>query len=64
MYKNKQTNKQTKKTQQQQQRTKQNKKQISLLSCSTLCTKIPHDRLIDILHKVVDLVFKEGTSEY
>ena len=31
---------------------------------STLYTKIPHNKLLDILYKVVDFVFKGGTVDY
>ena len=31
---------------------------------SALYTKIPHDKLLDVLYKVVDLVFKGGTRDY
>ena len=43
---------------------RKNAKQISTFDFSTLYTKIPHDKLLDILHKVVDVVFKEGTRDY
>ena len=39
-------------------------KKISTFAFSTLYTKIPHDKLIDILYKVVDFVFKRGTMDY
>ena len=35
-----------------------------MFNFSTLYTKIPHDKLLDILCKVVDLVFKGGTRDY
>ena len=37
---------------------KKNAKQIRTFDFSTLYTKIPHDKLLDILYKVVDFVFK------
>ena len=37
---------------------KKNAKQISTFDSSTLYTKIPRDKLLDILYKVVDFVFK------
>ena len=43
---------------------RKNAKQISTFDFSTLYTKIPHDQLLDILHKVVDFVFKGGTRDY
>ena len=43
---------------------RKNVKQISTFDFSTLYTKIPHDKLLDILYKVVDFVFKEGTWDY
>ena len=43
---------------------RKNAKQISTFDFSTLYTKIPHDKLLDILHKVVDFVFKRGTRDY
>ena len=39
-------------------------KQISTFDFSTLYTKIPHDKLLDILHKVCRFVFKGGTRDY
>ena len=38
-------------------------KQISTFNFSTLYTKKPHDKLHDILYKVVDFVFKGGTRD-
>ena len=38
--------------------------QKSTFDFSTLYTKIPHDKLLDILYKVIDFVFKEGTRDY
>ena len=43
---------------------RKNAKQISTFDFSTLYTKIPHDKLLDILYKVVDFVFKGGTRDY
>ena len=42
---------------------RKNAKQISPLDFSTLYTKIPHDKLLDILLKVVDFVFKGDTRD-
>ena len=42
---------------------RKNAKQISTLDFSTLYTKIPRDKLFDILYKVVDFVFKGGTRD-
>ena len=42
---------------------RKNAKQISTFDFSTLYTKIPHDKLLDILYKVVDFVFKGGTRD-
>ena len=42
---------------------KKNAKQISPFDFSTLYTKIPHDKLLDILLKVVDFVFKGDTRD-
>ena len=42
---------------------RKNAKQISTFDFSTLYTKVPHDKLLDILHKVVDFVFKGGTTD-
>ena len=43
---------------------RKNDKQINTFDFSTLLyTKIPHDKLLDILYKVVDFVFKGGTSD-
>ena len=41
-----------------------NAKQISTFDFSTLYTKIPHDKLLHILYKLVDFVFKGGTRDY
>ena len=43
---------------------RKNAKQISTFDFSTLCTKICHDKLLDILYKVVDFVLKGGTRHY
>ena len=43
---------------------RKNAKQISMFDFSMLYTKIPHDKLPDILYKVVDFVFKGGTRDY
>ena len=37
---------------------RKNAKQMSTFDFSTRCTKIPPDKLLDILYKVVDFVFK------
>ena len=34
---------------------------VSSFDFSTLYTKIPHDKLIDVLNKIIDFVFKGGT---
>ena len=39
-------------------------KKLSTFNFSTLYTKIPHDKLLDILYKVVDFVFRGGTRDY
>ena len=41
-----------------------NAKQISTFDFSPLYAKIPHDKLLDILYKAVDFVFKGGTRDY
>ena len=41
-----------------------NAKQISTFDFSTLHTKKPHYKLLDILYKDVDFVFKGGTRDY
>ena len=41
-----------------------NAEQISTFNFSTLYTKIPHDKLLDISYKVVYYVFKGGTRDY
>ena len=43
---------------------RKNAKQISTSNFSTLYTKIRHDKLLDILCKVLDFVFKGGTVDY
>ena len=43
---------------------RKNPKQISTFDFSTLYTKIPHDKLLDFLYKVVDFVFKRDTRDY
>ena len=43
---------------------RKNAKQISTFDFSTVYTKIPHDKLFDILYKLVDFVFKGGTRDY
>ena len=42
---------------------RENAKQIRTFDFSTLYTKIPHGKLLDILYKVVDFVFKGGTRD-
>ena len=42
-------------------RDRRSAKCISSFDFSTLYTKIPHDKLIDVLNKIVDFVFKGGT---
>ena len=42
---------------------RKNAKQISTFDFSTLYTKTPHDKLLDILYKVVDFVFKGVTRD-
>ena len=41
-----------------------NAKQIRAFNFSTLYTKTPHDKLLDILYKVLNFVFKGGTRDY
>ena len=48
----------------QNQQKKKNAKQISTFNFSTLYKKIPHDKLLDISYKVVDLAFEGGTRDY
>ena len=43
---------------------RKNAKQIITFDFSTLYTNIPHDKLLDILYKFVDFVFKGGTRDY
>ena len=37
---------------------------MSIFDIYTLDAQIPFDKLLDILYKVVDLVFKRGTTDY
>ena len=39
-------------------------KQINTFVFSTLYVKVPHDKLLDFLYKVVDSIFKGGTRDY
>lgn len=43
---------------------RRNAKQISTFDFSTLYTKIPHDKLLEVLFDVVDFVFKGGSRDY
>ena len=43
---------------------RKNAKQTSTFNYSTLYTKIPHDKLLDILYKVVDFILKGGNRDY
>ena len=43
---------------------RKNAKQISTFDFSTLYTKIPHDKLLEVLYETVDFVFKGGTRDY
>ena len=43
---------------------RKNAKQVSTFNVSTLYTKILHDKVHDILCKVVDFVFKGSTRDY
>ena len=43
---------------------RKNAKQIRTFDFSTLYTKIPHDKLLHILYKVADFVFKGGNRDY
>ena len=36
---------------------------VSSFDFSTLYTKIPHDKLLEVLHKIIDFVFKGGTRD-
>ena len=38
-------------------------KSVSSFDFSTLYTKIPHDKLLDVLKKIVDFIFKGGTRK-
>ena len=42
---------------------RKNAKQVSTFNVSTLYTKILHDKVHDILYKVVDFVFKGSTRD-
>ena len=42
---------------------RKNSKQISIFDFSTLCTKIPHDKLLGVYYKIVDSVFKGVTRD-
>ena len=50
--------------QNQQKEKIQNKFFVLQNDFSTLYTKIPHGKLLDILYKVVDFVFKVGNRDY
>ena len=43
---------------------RKNTRQTSRFDFCTLYTNIPHDKLLDILYKVVDFMFKRGTTDY
>ena len=43
---------------------RKNAKQVGIFDFSTLCKNIPHDKLLDVLYKVVDFVFKGGARDY
>ena len=43
---------------------RKNERQISTFNFSTLYTEILHDKLLDILYKVVGFMFKGGTRDY
>ena len=38
-------------------------KSVSSFDFSTLYTKIPHDKLLDVLYKIIDFAFKGGTND-
>ena len=38
-------------------------KSVSSFDFSTLYTKIPHDKLFDVLYKIIDFAFKGGTND-
>ena len=38
-------------------------KSMSTFDYSTLCTKIPHDKLLYVLNEITDFVFKGGTRD-
>ena len=42
---------------------RKNAQQISTFDFSTLYTKIPHDKLLEVLYNVIDFVFKGGTRD-
>ena len=37
---------------------------MSTFDYSTLCTKIPHDKLLYVLNEITDFAFKGGTRDY
>ena len=43
---------------------RKNVTQISTFDFSKLYTKIPHDKVLDILYEVVDFMFKGSTRDY
>ena len=43
---------------------RKNSKQKSIFDFSTLYIKIPYDKLLDILYKVVDFVLKGGNRDF
>ena len=43
---------------------KNNAKSISTFDFSTLYTKLPHDKLIDVLFQLIDFVFKGGNKSF
>ena len=43
---------------------RKNAQQISTFNLSTLYTKIIHNKLLDVLYKVVDFMFKGSTRDY
>ena len=47
-----------------EEKTSPNTKQMSSYNFSTPYTKIPHDKRLDILFKVLDFVFKVVTRDY
>ena len=44
--------------------TRKKAKEISTFDFSTLYTKLPHDKLIKELHKLIDFVFEGGERKY